>query len=86
MQKLQRYLVGAALVAALPTLIPIYQKTMKPLANEGKKLIDTWLKEAKVLALKAKYEIEDIWLEAYYDQIQKQYQQKNGGTNEQFIS
>lgn len=42
MQKIQKYLVDAALAAALPTLIPIYRKTMKPMAiDRRKKLINS---------------------------------------------
>lgn len=85
MQQIQKYLVGAALVAALPTLIPIYQKTMMPALVQGRRLVNSCVKESKILALKAKYELEDIWLEAQYDQMQKQFEQKAGESYGQFF-
>ncbi len=67
----QKWIVGTALVMSLPALIPIYRKTLKPLAKQGKNAIQDSVKQVKILTVKAKHELEDIWLEAQYDQIMK---------------
>jgi hypothetical protein len=69
--RIQNWIIGTALIVSLPSLLPIYRKTIKPLVSQSGEVIQDMYTQVKTLTIKAKHELEDIWLEAQYDQIRK---------------
>lgn len=76
MKQAEKWLIGAALAVALPTLLPIVRKTARPIIEQGAGWAKKWLKQAQVMTVKAKHELEDIWFEAQYERMQKNWQRK----------
>ncbi|MGA9174019.1 MAG: DUF5132 domain-containing protein [Thermoactinomyces sp.] len=75
--QVEKCLVGAALAVALPVLLPIMKKTAKPLINQGTDWAKNLVKQAQIITAKAKHELEDIWFEAQYERMQKNWERKS---------
>ncbi|MFC7441601.1 hypothetical protein [Laceyella putida] len=73
----EKWIVAAALAVALPTLLPIFKKTAGPLINQGSQWIKHTGKQAKILSVKLRHELEDIWLEAQVERMQKNRSRKS---------
>jgi hypothetical protein len=73
----EKWLIGAALAVALPTLLPIFKKTAKPLLNQGAEWTKNLIKQAQIITIKAKHEIEDFWYEAQFERMQKNWQRNS---------
>ncbi|SFJ06066.1 hypothetical protein [Thermoflavimicrobium dichotomicum] len=67
----EKWLVTAAIAVSLPVLVPVLRKTLKPLARQGSNLVKQTCKQIQIVTVKAKQELEDIWLEAKYERMQK---------------
>lgn len=76
MKQAEKWLIGAALAVALPALLPIVKKTARPFIEQGTDWAKKRLKQAQVMTVKAKHELEDIWFEAQYEHMQKNWQRK----------
>lgn len=70
----EKWLIGAALAVALPVLLPIIKKTAGPLVEQGSDLAKDLVKQARIMTVKARHEIEDIWMESQYERMQKNWE------------
>lgn len=73
---LEKWVIATALAVAIPTLLPIIRKTAKPFAIQSAKWTKDRWRKAQAMAIKWKHELEDIWFEAQYQRMQKNWERK----------
>jgi hypothetical protein len=69
--KVERIVVGTALVLAAPVLLPIARTTLEMAGRLGAKTIETTWSSIRTTACLVKEEVEDIVAEAQFERMKK---------------
>jgi hypothetical protein len=69
---IEKWLIGAALTAAAPTLLPIVKNILRPLATTELYGSGDWIDRVKTTTQFIREEFEDIVAEAQFERMKKQ--------------
>lgn len=79
---IEKWLIGAALAAAAPTLLPIVKNILRPLATTGLHGTGDWIDRVKTTTQVIREEFEDIVAEAQFERMKKQLDREMNMENE----